>query len=83
MKKLVIISENQSKYSKIINDIRKLNLEKIQFINQKNFHLKLILRYDVIIFENLNINYLKKIHEQKIITICINKKLIKNKFVDI
>ena len=38
MKKLVIISENQSKYSKIINDIRKLNLEKIQFKNKKNFH---------------------------------------------
>ena len=59
MKKLVIISEKQSKYGKIINEIRKLNLEKTHFINQKNFNLKLILRYDVIIFENLNTNDLR------------------------
>ena len=73
MKKLVILPVKKTRYSKIIHRIKKLKLKDIEFCFEENLNFKLIKRFDVVVFESIKINFLKKIHEERIILININK----------
>ena len=59
MKKLVILSKINTKYNKIIHDIKKLNLDDTTFIYKKDLNENLILNFDVIIFKKLDLKILK------------------------
>ncbi len=83
MKKLVILSKINTKYNKVISDIKKLNLDDTTFINKKDINNILILNFDVIIFEKLDLKTLKKINKNKIVSISINKHTKQNKLIDI
>ena len=75
MKKLVILSKINTKYNRIINDIKKLNLDDVTFIYREDLNYNLISNFDVIIFEKLDSKFLKKINKNKIVSISINKHL--------
>jgi len=83
MKKLVILTKKTTKYSKLIFRIKKLKLKNIQFIDEKDLNFKLIKKFEVVIFENIKKNFLKKIHEEKIILININRYSYYNKLIDV
>ena len=83
MKKLVILSKINTKYNRIINDIKKLNLDDVTFIYREDLNYNLISNFDVIIFEKLDSKFLKKINKNKIVSISINKHLKQNKLIDI
>ena len=65
MKKLVILSKINTKYNKIIHDIKKLNLDDTTFIYKKDLNENLILNFDFIIFKKLDLKILKKINKKK------------------
>ena len=83
MKKLVILPTKKTRYCKIIYRIKELKLKDIEFCFEENLNFKLIKRFDVVVFENIKINFLKKIHEEKIILININKYSHYNKLIDV
>jgi dTDP-4-amino-4,6-dideoxy-D-galactose acyltransferase len=83
MKKLIILSSKKTKYSKIFFRIKKLQLKNVKFIYENELDLKIVKKFDIIVFENLKKNFLRKINELKIISININKYKNYNQMIDI
>jgi dTDP-4-amino-4,6-dideoxy-D-galactose acyltransferase len=83
MKKLIITSDNKTKYSKIISRIKKLQLKNVKLIHEKDLNLKILNNFDIIIFENLKKNLLRKAHQLKIILIRISKFKKYDQMIDI
>ena len=83
MRKLVIIPNKKSKYFFFINNIKNYNLKSIEFVKEKKIKTKKFDRYDIVIFEKLNIKILRKLHEKKIICISIDNHKKLNKYIDI
>ena len=60
MKKLVVFPDINNKYSQIILGIKSLNLKNIEFISQNNLNLKIIKKFDVVVFGNLEKDFIKE-----------------------
>ena len=53
MKKLIITSNTNSKYSQVFLGLKKLNLKNTEFIVKKDLNLKKIKKFDVVVFNSL------------------------------
>ncbi len=83
MKKLIITSNTNSKYSQVFLGLKKLNLKNTEFIVKKDLNLKKIKKFDVVVFNSLEKKLLEEIHKLKIILIQINQFKNYNCLVDV
>ena len=83
MKKIVVLPSKITKFSTLWNNIKNLDLSSIFFIKLKNANFETLKKYDVIIFENLNVKIMKKLSKEKIILISIKNHIKLNKYIDI
>ena len=83
MKKLVILPSKKTEYFNIFLKIKELKLSNITFIYHNKLDLKLIKKYDIIIFQKLNNTILKKVSDYKIVIIQIDNYKTYNQLVDI